>query len=106
MTQARHVFVQDVVDYVAETERTLAFPEYFKLARIALTMVSGSVEEERVFSAMNFIKSDRRTRLQEEHMDVCVRAFTLRDLFPPNEFPFELAYNKWATMCNRRMVHD
>ncbi|KAJ9525457.1 hypothetical protein QJQ45_003138 [Haematococcus lacustris] len=39
--------------------------EYIKLAELALVMTPGSVEEERMFSAMAYLKDDTRNRLQQ-----------------------------------------
>ncbi|KAJ9521317.1 hypothetical protein QJQ45_001187 [Haematococcus lacustris] len=39
--------------------------EYIKLAELALVMTPGSVEEERMFLAMAFLKDDTRNRLQD-----------------------------------------
>ncbi|KAJ9533015.1 hypothetical protein QJQ45_018108 [Haematococcus lacustris] len=41
--------------------------EYIKLAELALVMTPGSVEEERMSSAMAYLKDDTRNRLQECH---------------------------------------
>ena len=62
-------------------------PEWFRAAEIALTVVSGSVADERVFSAMNFIKSDVRHRL-DANLEACVQVYT-QDLFTLSTFPFE-----------------
>ncbi|KAJ9524398.1 hypothetical protein QJQ45_008612 [Haematococcus lacustris] len=43
--------------------------EYIKLAELALVMTPGSVEEERMFSAMAYLKDDTRNRLQECHLN-------------------------------------
>ena len=50
------------------------FSEYHKGANLALTMIGGSVEEERTFSGMNFLKSKLRNRL-DGHLDMCMRFF-------------------------------
>ena len=57
-----------------------------------MTMVTGSVEEERTFSAMNYIKSDIRNRLQEKHLNCTVRPFCMARYFPPTEFDFDKAF--------------
>ncbi|KAJ9515939.1 hypothetical protein QJQ45_016887, partial [Haematococcus lacustris] len=44
--------------------------EYIKLAELALVMTPGSVEEERMFSDMAYLKDDTRNRLQECHLNV------------------------------------
>ncbi|KAJ9520739.1 hypothetical protein QJQ45_007608 [Haematococcus lacustris] len=46
--------------------------EYIKLAELALVMTPGSVEEERMFSAMAYLKDDTRNRLHEWPLE-CVR---------------------------------
>lgn len=59
----------------------IKFPEYVKLAKLTLTMVGGSIEEERSFSSMNYIKSLIRNRLQENHLNCTVRPFVMRSFF-------------------------
>ena len=81
-----------------------SFPEYIKLAKIALTMVGVSVEEEMTFSAMNLIKSLTRNRLQENHLNCTVRAMTMRGLFPPKTFSFQEAFDHWSEKCRRRKL--
>ena len=65
-------------------------------------MVGESVEEERTFSAMNFIKDLTRNRLEEEHLIGAVRAFVMRRMFPFDDFPFEQAFDTWTEKCTRR----
>lgn len=68
-----------------ETVRKLC-PSWFVAAQIALTVVSGSVADERVFSAMNFVKNDLRNRLST-HLESCVQTYT-QDLFDISTFPY------------------
>ncbi|KAJ9513216.1 hypothetical protein QJQ45_029520 [Haematococcus lacustris] len=67
--------------------------EYIKLAELALVMTPGSVEEERMFSAMAYLKDDTRNRLQECHLNVCARVFSSKH-FELDTFPFERAISK------------
>ncbi|KAJ9529235.1 hypothetical protein QJQ45_007912 [Haematococcus lacustris] len=46
--------------------------EYIKLAELALVMTPGSVEEERMFSAMAYLKDDTRNRLIWTHYQMSV----------------------------------
>jgi hypothetical protein len=46
--------------------------EWIKLAKLSLLMVSDSVGDERVFSAMNFSLGDHRNRMSA-HVEDCVR---------------------------------
>ncbi|KAJ9518369.1 hypothetical protein QJQ45_010304 [Haematococcus lacustris] len=68
--------------------------EYIKLAELALVMTPGSVEEERMFSAMAYLKDDTRNRLQECHLNVCARVFSSNQ-FDQDTFPDERAISKW-----------
>ncbi|KAJ9532886.1 hypothetical protein QJQ45_010978 [Haematococcus lacustris] len=68
--------------------------EYIKLAELALVMTPGSVEEERMFSAMAYLKDDTRNRLQECHLNVCARVFSSNQ-FNLDTFPDERAISKW-----------
>ena len=52
-----------------------AFPEYFKVAKMAMTIVLGSVEDERAFSTVGFIKGKLQNKLGE-HMPLYVQMFT------------------------------
>jgi hypothetical protein len=62
-------------------------PEWFKVAHIALTVMSGSVASELAFPAMNFIKSDELNRLVA-HLEACVQVYT-QDMFTLSTFPYE-----------------
>ncbi|KAJ9510952.1 hypothetical protein QJQ45_012368 [Haematococcus lacustris] len=68
--------------------------EYIKLAELALVMTPGSVEEERMFSAMAYLKDDTRNRLQECHLNVCARVFSSNQ-FDLDTFPDERDISKW-----------
>ncbi|KAJ9523852.1 hypothetical protein QJQ45_020049, partial [Haematococcus lacustris] len=68
--------------------------EYIELAELALVMTPGSVEEERMFSAMAYLKDDTRNRLQECHLNVCARVFS-SNKFDLDIFPDERAISKW-----------
>ncbi|KAJ9506477.1 hypothetical protein QJQ45_019466 [Haematococcus lacustris] len=68
--------------------------EYIKLAELALVMTPGSVEEERMFSAMAYLKDDTHNRLQECHLNVCARVFSSNQ-FDLDTFPDERAISKW-----------
>jgi hypothetical protein len=59
----------DVVAALRAPALADACSEFLRLYELA--MVPGSVEDERMFSAMNFIRSDRRNRLKAKHLSVC-----------------------------------
>ena len=45
--------------------------EYFKLVDLCQTMILGSVEDERMFSALSFLKSKLRNRL-DKNVETCL----------------------------------
>ncbi len=48
-----------------------SFHEFFKLSKIAVVQVLGSMEDERTFSAFSFMKSKLRDHLNE-HLNIVV----------------------------------
>ena len=56
-------------------------------------MPTGSVDNERRFSSMNNIKTNLRCRLQDEHLNVCMRIAA--SPFTYKTFPFDAAYRAW-----------
>ena len=73
--------------------------EYFKLAELCLTMILGSVEDERVFSALGFLKSKLRNKL-DKNLENCLRLYT--STYEINTFPYERALQLWKKKCQRR----
>jgi hypothetical protein len=66
--------------------------EFVKLAEIAAVTVLGSVEDERTFSTLNYVKSKVRNNLQE-HLDLVVRMFG-QDFFELKSFSMQDAISK------------
>ncbi len=64
--------------------------EWMKLAHIGLVQVPGSVEEEQLFSMLAYIRDERRNRLEEEHLDVCLQLAT-QSLWEFQQFPIMVA---------------
>jgi hypothetical protein len=67
--------------------RAASISEFVLLAEICLVQVPGSVEEERMFSAMNYIKNFLRNRLAEQHLNVAARLFQQRR-YTLSNFPY------------------
>jgi hypothetical protein len=67
--------------------------EYIKLAEIAVVLVLGSVEDERTFSTLSFMKDKLRNRLQT-HLPLVVSMHN-QSFFDINTFPYEEAYSEW-----------
>ena len=65
--------------------------EYCSLGKLVGSMVPGSVEEERMFSAMKFLKNAQRNRLTPENLTICARLFKSKG----TEVPLRAAMEKW-----------
>ena len=59
--------------------------EYFKLADLCQTMILGSVEDERMFSALTFLKSKLRNKLNK-NLDTFLRLYVTK--YEINIFPY------------------
>ncbi|KAG2445298.1 hypothetical protein HYH02_008765 [Chlamydomonas schloesseri] len=68
----------------------IALSEWMALAELVFVMVGGSVEDERKFSTMTFIKNRDRNRLQAKHLSMCVRMFA-DEQYTVKSFPYERA---------------
>ncbi|KAG1679015.1 hypothetical protein FOA52_013079 [Chlamydomonas sp. UWO 241] len=61
---------------------------------LAIVMVPVSAEDERLFSALNFIKSKARSRLQNPHLTDALRLFFSK-AFDVLTFPYAEALKAW-----------
>lgn len=71
----------------ANTFARECFSEWFVAAKIVLTMVCGSVADERVFSSMNFLKSDLRSRLST-HFEAAMLLYK-QNVYGLSNFPYD-----------------
>ncbi len=62
---------------------------------------AGSVEAERAFSGMNYVKPKTRNRLEPEHLSVALR-LKLHSSYSVDSFPYEKALRKYLGSCQRR----
>jgi hypothetical protein len=67
--------------------------EYLKLAEVAIVLVLGSVEDERTFSTLSFMKDKLRNRLQT-HLPMVVTMHG-QTFFDINNFAYDQAYMAW-----------
>jgi hypothetical protein len=70
------------------------------LAKLAFTLVPGSVEEERMFSAMTFLKNAKRNRLLAEYL-TAARLFK-DSAYTVDNFDFPRALKFWHDKKPRR----
>ena len=76
-------------------------PEWVKLAKLTITLIPGSVEDERTFSGLNFIHSDLRSRLVNPHLSNALRLF-LQSKWSVDEFPYDIALRHWHNAAELR----
>jgi len=65
-----------------------------------MVMVPGSVEDERMFSAMKYLRNPQRNRLQQQHLTCCARGF--KSEFSVESFPYSAAIGEWLSVKKRR----
>jgi hypothetical protein len=87
-------------------EVTKLAPEVCKLGELAMVLVPGSVEEERVFSTMKFIKTPLRNRLKERHLNSAMRIFLYKRFSIASRpgcsrFPYHRAMQIWQDRSAR-----
>lgn len=83
-------------------------PEYVKLMKLILTVPLTTVENERRFAHMNLTKTDRRSRLNEDHLNACLRLKHVPDqLWIDKKAVYNNliipSYQKWNEDIERRL---
>jgi hypothetical protein len=74
--------------------------EWFKVAEIAVITVIGSVEDERMFSTLGWLKSKVRNRLNA-HLDCTLRLYS-QPWWGVSTFPYKAAVDHWEKVTTRR----
>ena len=70
-----------------------SFPEYFKVAKMPMTIVLESVEDKRAFSIVGFVKGKLRNKLGD-HLPLCVQMFAQK-FYTLVNFPYIEAVQIW-----------
>jgi hypothetical protein len=81
-----------------------AFPEYFKLVTMALILVPRSVEDERAFSTISFIKRKLQNKLVE-YLPLCVKMFT-QNFYTLRSFSYQEVVDIWKVQKHRYCMQD
>ena len=79
------------------------FGEWVKVAELVMVMVPGSVEVERMFSTLKYIRSPQRNRLHAQHLTSCARGFK-SSAFSVESFPYPQAILEWHSAKKRRGI--
>jgi hypothetical protein len=77
-----------------------AVSEWIILAELAFVMTPGSVEEERMFSALKYIKNVFRSRLGTDLLTAAARIFK-NTMYSVATFPYSRAVAFWHKMLPR-----
>jgi hypothetical protein len=78
----------------ANSTLSKCFPEYLKLAEIAIIHVLGSIEDERSFSSLNFLKNKVRNRL-DQNLQVIVGMHG-QQIYNLKNFPYDDCFKQWV----------
>jgi hypothetical protein len=73
--------------------------EFMKLAKITFTTILGSVEDERTFSTLGFMKSKLRNCLGE-YLNTCVKLFS-QPFFTHDSFSYSETISHWREQKTR-----
>jgi hypothetical protein len=84
----------------ANTTLVGQFPEYIKLAQLAMIYVLGSVEDERCFSFLTFLKDKLRNRLASDHLSLVMGMYA-QDVFTLQNFPYDPCFQTWVHFAER-----
>jgi hypothetical protein len=76
------------------------FPEYIRLAQIALVHVLGSVEDERCFSSLTFLKDKLQNRLASDHLSVVMGLYG-QQVYNLENFPYDDCFHTWVLSVER-----
>ncbi|XP_042423094.1 uncharacterized protein LOC122010651 [Zingiber officinale] len=84
-----------------ETMKNRVFPLVYRMIELALLLPVATATVERVFSAMNIVKTDLRNRIGDEWMNDSLVVYIEKDVF--NTVDNELILQRFQNMESRRM---
>jgi len=70
---------------------------------LVMVMVPGSVEDERMFSTLKYIRNPQRNRLQAQHLTCCARGYK-SSAFGVESFPYPEAILEWISAKKHREI--
>ena len=82
----------------ANSALSTSFLEYIKVAQIALIHVLGSVEDERAFSSVTFLKDKLCNTLDGDHLGLVVGIHN-QSIYTLTLFPYEDCFEQWLKSC-------
>jgi hypothetical protein len=82
-------------EFDANSALSTSFPEYIKLAHIAMIHLLGSIEDERTFSSLTFLKDKLRNRLEGNHLGIAV-GIHAQSMYSLKTFPYNDCFKQWV----------
>ncbi|PIN08128.1 Tam3-transposase (Ac family) [Handroanthus impetiginosus] len=73
--------IGDLSKKLVETKKHLVYSHMYRLIRFSLLLLVATASVERAFSAMKFIKTDLRNRMEDGFLNDCLITFKERDVF-------------------------
>ncbi|PIN00402.1 Tam3-transposase (Ac family) [Handroanthus impetiginosus] len=73
--------IGDLSKKLVETKKHLVYSHVYRLIRFSLLLPVATASVERAFSAMKFIKTDLRNRMEDGFLNDCLITFKERDVF-------------------------
>jgi hypothetical protein len=70
------------------------------VAHIVVVHLLGSVEDERAFSSLTFLKDKLRNRLEGDHLSVVV-GMHLQGVYSLKTFPYDDCFKQWILSAQR-----
>nr|XP_027075662.1 zinc finger MYM-type protein 1-like [Coffea arabica] len=86
---------------MVKTGKNTIFPLVYRLIQLALVLPVATASVERVFSAMNIVKTDLRNKMGDEWMNDCLVVYIEKDIFATIEN--EQILQRFQLMKTRRM---
>ena len=86
---------------LAATKKSCTYPLVYRLIELTLLLPVATASVERVFSAMNIIKTDFRNRMGDEWMNDSLVVYIEKDVFA--KINSELILDRFQKMASRRM---
>jgi hypothetical protein len=82
-------------EFDANSTLSTSFPEYIKLAQIAVIYLLGSGEDERTFSSLTFLKDKLRNRLEGDHLGIVV-GMHAQAVYNFKTFLYDDCFKQWV----------
>jgi hypothetical protein len=76
------------------------FSKYIKLAQLAMVHVLGSVEDERCFSSLTFLKDRLRNHLANDHLGLVMGMYA-QQVYTLQDFPYDACFQTWVHSAER-----